>query len=90
MNKKWDRWETTRAKGQNRFVWVNGVVGWGLTTGLVWPRAMSAIQGWDRLWVYFPLSLALFPIGGFFWGRWMWADMERKYHEDSVGDQESH
>ena len=89
MNGKWKRWEVTRSKGRDRFVWINGVVGFGLSAGLIWPFFMAALQGWDRLWVYLPLGLIGFPIGGYFWGRQMWTTMERKYHDDLHGNSSS-
>jgi hypothetical protein len=44
MNEKQTAWwQRRRAKGRKHFIWLYGVVLWGLLTGLVWAVAMSAI-----------------------------------------------
>jgi hypothetical protein len=37
------------------------------------------MQGWDRLPYVLPISLIIFPIGGIYWGRWVWKATERSY-----------
>jgi hypothetical protein len=56
-------------------------LGWGVTTGITFSIVMAAIQGWDRLPILLPLALVLFPIGGIFWGKWMWKWGEARYQK---------
>ncbi|QEL19011.1 hypothetical protein [Limnoglobus roseus] len=62
------RWATTRAKGRSRFIWFNGVLVWGLTMAVVWPVAMAAVQGWDRLPLLMACAIVGFPIAGYYFG----------------------
>jgi hypothetical protein len=78
---KWHKWERTRAKGRNRFIWVTGVLCWGVLTGLVWSVVMAMFQGWDRLGVLIPIALIAFPIGGYWFGSNVWRKTEERYDE---------
>jgi hypothetical protein len=49
---------------------------------------MSALQGWERLPIYLPIALISFPIGGYFWGAWVWKKIEQEYFK-SVSDDNS-
>jgi hypothetical protein len=76
----WSRWEKMRKKGFLRFVLVNGVLYWGVLTGLFFAIAMSAIDSQrDPFLRTLCLSLVAFPIGGVFWGLFVWFWTERKY-----------
>lgn len=66
------QWETTRARGRDRYIWTVGVMGWGMTTGILWAVAMSAMSGWDHLPVLFPLALIGFAGGGYVFGAITW------------------
>ncbi|MHC4375837.1 MAG: hypothetical protein ACYS26_04465 [Planctomycetota bacterium] len=61
------RLERTIAKGRTRFILVRGVLGWGVTTAVLWSVLMAISEGWSP-WSTLPTALALFPIGGYFWG----------------------
>jgi hypothetical protein len=76
-------WAKTRQKGRTRYIWLYGVAGWGLATGVFWAVAMAAWQGWDRLPLLLPLALVAFPIGGFFFGRRMWNVFEEQFQQAS-------
>lgn len=66
------RLERHLAQGRTRFILTRGVLGWGLTTGVLWSILMTfAMEGWS-LWATLPLALIVFPIGGYFWGAFMW------------------
>ncbi|MCE9607316.1 MAG: hypothetical protein K8U03_20715 [Planctomycetia bacterium] len=82
MNKQQaERWAATQAKGRSRFIWIFGVLMWGPITGLSWAVAMSAIQGWGLLRTHIPIGLLLFPIGGYFFGAWIWKRNEAEYQK---------
>ena len=84
-NNKWTRWERTRSKGRERFLWVNGVIGFGVTTAVAWSICMSAFFfGWEMLWLTLPIALLGYSIGGYFWGKIMWAKMETAYKNDAT------
>jgi hypothetical protein len=81
------RWEKLRANGRSAFVWRNGVVGWGLPAavvtagyklvqeqGLAWPPALS-----DRLRTALVLIALVFPVLGYLFGGWLWAQGEARY-----------
>lgn len=60
-----------------RFVVVRGVLGWGLCSGL----AFALIQmygGQGAEWPVFARNVALFMVGGIFWGATMWWTVERQ------------
>ncbi|MGM0432382.1 MAG: hypothetical protein ACQEQU_06690 [Spirochaetota bacterium] len=64
--------EQQQKKEKQRFVFKVGVVGWGISTAVIWTVLMRLLQP-DGLW-YRQLITALivFPIAGIFFGRWMW------------------
>ncbi len=39
------------------------------------------VDGWADFYIRLLLALALFPIGGYFWGAWMWRWCDKKYQE---------
>ncbi len=80
-----ERWARTRAKGRTRYIWLAGVVSWGLPVAVFWSVAMAAIQGWDRLWLYHPVALVGFPIGGYWFGSAMWRKLEALYEQSTAG-----
>ena len=77
--KQAERWAKSRQRGRTRYIWVNGVLGWGVTMGLVWPIAMAAQQGWQHLTGLLPIALVGFPIGGYFFGVWTWRVYESQF-----------
>jgi hypothetical protein len=55
------------------YIWFRGVLGWGCTTAILWSLAMSFFKGGGSgFWDYLLISIFIFPIGGYFWGAWMW------------------
>ena len=76
-----DRWEHVRAGGRARFVWLKGALLWGAATGVCFvvfaagwrgPAALPRLAAW---------SLLLFPVAGYFYGRWVWSVNEAAYRE---------
>lgn len=73
------RWVKIRASGRDRFVWIYGVFGWGVSTGVLVSLVISFLNQWEGVLFYMALGLVLFPIGGYFWGRWVWWISEKQY-----------
>ena len=80
-DERWRKWEATRSRGRKRFIWVTGVLTWGLATGVCWSILMAGIQGWDKLSTLLPVALVVFPICGYFFGAFVWKSTEIKYNE---------
>jgi hypothetical protein len=76
-----ESWSRTRAKGRTRFVWLTGVVSWGLLVAIFWSVAMASFQGWDRFPRRLGIALILFPIGGYWFGSYVWRKSEEQYEE---------
>ena len=83
--KKFARWEKTRARGRTQFIWVNGVLMWGVLTGVLWSLAMPVMQPEMSFLKLLPLALAGFPAGGYLWGVLVWRAMEKKY-QDAIAE----
>lgn len=83
-----EKWEKTRIKGKKRFLWVNGFLGWGVTTAILWSIIMEVSQPSENLWIRPMIALILFPIGGLAWGHFVWKSMEKKFntseHEQNI------
>jgi len=78
------KWEKIRNKGKKKFIFQNGVLRWGLTTGLLF----SVIMYWIgephtllRFVSFLVLALIFFPIGGYFWGLWVWTASEKEHQK---------
>lgn len=77
LARKWHRWERTRERGEKRFVWVNGVLAWGLLTAALFSVGM--IMFGDSSIVIVPIAFLVFPAGGYFWGKIVWRITEGQY-----------
>ncbi len=75
LEKRRERMKRIVAKGRGHYVVVWGMIGWGVPTALLFTWGMSAWQGMSFLGLL-PLSLTLFPIGGYLWGAIMWRFIE--------------
>lgn len=74
-----ETWQRYRAKGRNRFIWVNGFLYWGISTAVSFSLLMAFLQPQDPWWLRPAISLALFPLGGLLWARYVWRSSEAKY-----------
>ena len=74
-----DRWAEVRKGGRTRFVVLHGVVGWGLTTALLFSVVMPLINENDTFPELLPTALITFPIGGIAFGWFLWGVLERAY-----------
>ena len=85
--KERERWEKVRKMGRTRYVWVMGVLGWGVTVGVAWSVGMTAMSGdWDRLPLTLGIALVGFPIGGWFFGHFTWKAAEKRYEKALAED----
>ncbi len=75
------RWAITRQRGRFRFILILGVLIWGIGTAVLFSIFMAAQRGFDHFVWDLGLALILFPIGGYFWGSWMWRFNERQFAE---------
>ena len=75
------RWTLTRAKGRKRFIWVNGLLYFGVVTGVMWSIIMEVIVPSSNMWVRPVIALIVFPISGIFWSMRIWDLSEVKYQE---------
>ncbi|MBK6651139.1 MAG: hypothetical protein IPG42_16525 [Betaproteobacteria bacterium] len=60
--KRMQRWTVTRAKGMRRFIFVNGVLGWGLMMGISWSLVMWIVGAMPNPSVQVPVALVFFPL----------------------------
>ena len=82
------RWEKTRKMGRTKFVWLVGVLGWGVGTGSLWAVATAALRNWEDLPRLLALALVGFPIGGYFFGTLVWKSSESRYQKALAEKQE--
>jgi hypothetical protein len=92
-----ERWERNRALGRGQFILRRGVAGWGI------PAALLAIaykvvqeQGFVRspvlthdLRVAIIVSIVIFPLCGYLFGRWLWETGEQRYRALTRGESSS-
>jgi len=60
-----------RDRARRRFIFRRGVLGFGVSTGVLWAAAM-AWRGPGPFWAYLLAALAGFPLAGWLWGTLMW------------------
>ena len=75
-----DKWANIRAKGRSRFIFINGMIFWGIPTGLFWSVFMLLTTKNQNPFFLFTLALILFPLGGIGWGAWVWHMSEKRYN----------
>jgi hypothetical protein len=62
-----------RGDSRVRFVWLWGVLVWGVLTAIFWSLAMTYVKSAGAgFWDYLRIALFTFPIGGYCLGSWMW------------------
>ena len=73
-----DRLAKIIALGKKRYILLHGMLGWGLlTASLVTIWSFYTKEKMTTAEVIIPF--VVFPIGGIFWGAWMWSIMKKKY-----------
>jgi|GEM_PF-5222523 len=71
---------------RRRFIFRRGVLGFGLSTGVLWAAAM-AWHGPGPFWAYLLVALAGFPLGGWLWGAILWR-LTRAGRQETSGSEE--
>ena len=76
-----EKWAQIREKGKQRFVLVNGVLGWGVSTAILWVFLMEFLEPSENIWVRPITALIIFPIAGVAFGYLMWNKSEKAYEK---------
>lgn len=84
-DKSAEKWAKFRELGRSRFVWRYGILGWGLSTAILFSLWNGFSDGWDGFAFKLIPALVLFPLGGYVWGRCMWWFLGRT-HERTVSE----
>lgn len=67
------RWEKVQQDGIWRFALKEGVFKWGFGTAVLWLVLLSVLtKGEIDYALMIPYALVAFPVGGFFFGVFMW------------------
>jgi hypothetical protein len=83
---RWEKWEKQRAKGKWNFVLVYGVLGWGVTCGVLFGCVCYAkiIPIADRqTFLPFASIVFVFSLAGLVWGAAMWTYLEMLYRKEN-------
>ncbi len=78
-----DKWAKIREKGKQRFVLVNGVLGWGVPTAILWAVLMELLDPSENIWVRPIIALIIFPIAGIAFGHLMWNKSEKIFEKQT-------
>jgi hypothetical protein len=84
-DKSAEKWAKFSEMGRSRFVWRYGVLGWGLSTAILFSLWNGFSDGWDGFLFKLIPALVLFPLAGIVWGRFMWWFLERT-HDRTVSE----
>jgi uncharacterized membrane protein len=91
MTDKLEKWEKMRAKGKWNYIFIYGVLGWGVGTGILFslffPLVTEAMGSEAPFLPVFALSIVLFPLGGIAWAWFMWIYAEKFYWEAKASEQ---
>ena len=83
MGKANKKWETVRRRGRRRFIFRRGVLGWGVSSWIVFTIlrdtfGFHAVLDTGAVAGAF-IGLLMFLAGGYFWGAAVWWFMEHMY-----------
>ncbi|MFA6185962.1 MAG: hypothetical protein WC770_01955 [Phycisphaerae bacterium] len=78
MSDKFAKWEKIRQKGKWNYIIKHGVLIWGIGSA-IFAAFFSSIIGDKSFLKMLPINLITLPIGGIFWGYFMWFYMEKAY-----------
>lgn len=86
MQNRLAKWERLREKGKWNYILKFGVIGWGITSAVVFALVFSLLTH-VSFWTVLPISLVLFPLGGIGWGYYMWSLSEKAYRKAITSEQ---
>jgi hypothetical protein len=72
-------WRESVIESKPKFVWQAGVLGFGISFGLVWSLVLVNSHDianhplWEKSLTVVGMTLIAGPIAGWLWGQWMWA-----------------
>ena len=77
-------WSKTRLMGRDRFVWRQGVGGWGLVifvaSQIVLPLERGHLpHSFGELLPHLLIGGLVWAVGGYWYGVWVWAATERRF-----------
>jgi len=78
-NAQMKKWAETRKKGKWIFIFKFGVLNWGVVTAILFSLLMHLIDPEPKIWLRPLISLVVFPLGGIFFGLWLWWSSEKNY-----------
>ncbi|MEM6822066.1 MAG: hypothetical protein AAF558_09015 [Verrucomicrobiota bacterium] len=66
--------ELIRSGGITKFVLVYGVLGLGVSTGILFSIIFTLVtqSSFERIFTFLPISIIAFSLGGVIWGGVMW------------------
>lgn len=67
-----------------RFCWIYGVLGWGVSSALLFAFLLSRRSDSGFL-TWLAISLGLFPAAGYLWGRVMWGHLHAARSDTEAG-----
>lgn len=76
---EWRKWAVIRARGSRRFIFLAGVLGWGLPVAILWAALTSQMASVEEFVSFLIPAIVLFPIGGYVWGLLMWKWLELRF-----------
>jgi hypothetical protein len=76
------RWEKSRTLGPLRFILLYGVLGWGVSTGVLFSILFTMLgASTNTLGAVALLAVPAFAVGGLAWGGIMWIAGEWEYQK---------
>lgn len=89
MRNKIEKWERLRAKGKWNYIFVYGVLLWGVSTAMAFSVIFALTMGAKVSFLrVLALSLALFPLGGVVWGYFNWTLSQKAYEKATMNERE--
>ncbi len=75
-----DKWQKIRKKGKLRYIIMHGLLGWGVTAGLIYAIVNSLVESGFNLVQFFSMefymnlsiAMVIFPIVGIFQSYYTW------------------
>ncbi len=89
--KEFERWQSIRQGGRTSFIWMQGVLGYGVVMAVVMAIVLTLFNmigggGFDPHFLVRQLviDLIFFPLVGYGWGAWVWSRTEKRYQQEKA------
>lgn len=87
MNQQqYERWSLQREKGEKHFIWIYGVLLWGIISAVLWAVAMAYFAPADSFMSRVIVAFIIFPLSGYFLGKRTWKKNEDQF--EAFGSEE--